>query len=163
MADDIVELDLGVRPEASGAVCLQTERATFLTFNAVRPTGRQSQYGEFMDDAGTAVVEFKLCLVSRFGYPNDEARWGIPQYKDLSYGIYEIKHSSWVEEIIRLNKFRFANTSEGWIRKKRHFLFTFHDDTFECLADDLKLEVVNEPYDITFQRIRSYAFGERPG
>src|SRR6185503_12768109 len=47
MADDIVELDLGVRPEAavSGAICLQTEGVTFLTFNAMRPTDRMSPYG----------------------------------------------------------------------------------------------------------------------
>jgi hypothetical protein len=43
---------------------------------------------------------------------------------------------------------------------RKHFLFTFHDDTFECLADDLTLEVVNEPYDVTFERIRRRAFGE---
>ena len=68
IANEIVELNLGVTPDAgvSGAVCLQTERATFLTFNAMRAAS----------EAGTAVVEFKRCIVSKFGYPNDEARWG---------------------------------------------------------------------------------------
>ena len=161
MPDDIVELDLGVRPEAavSGAVCLQTESGTFLTFNAMRPTGRMGPYGEYHADAGTAVVEFKRCLVSRFGYPNDEARWGIPQYKDVSYGIYEVKNSSWVEEVVRLNRFRFPNTSDDWIRRTRHFLFAFHDDTFECLAGDLSLEVSEEPYEVIFQRIRQLGGG----
>ena len=46
MADDIVELDLGVRPEAavSGAVCLQTEARTFLTFNAMRRTAQVNSH-----------------------------------------------------------------------------------------------------------------------
>ncbi len=164
MSDEIVELDLGVRPEAavSGAVCLQTEAGTFLTFNAMRATDRMSPHGgPYMEDAGTAVVEFKRCLVSRFGYPNDEARWGIPQYKNVSYGIYEVRSSSWIKEVIRLNRYRFPQTTDNYVHK--HFLFAFHDDTFECLADDLSLEVVNEPYDVIFERIRRRAMAEGAG
>jgi len=164
MADDIIELDLGVRPEAavSGAVCLQTEAGTFLTFNAVRPTNRMSPGGgPHREDAGTAIVEFRRCLVSRFGYPNDEARWGIPQYKDVSYGIYEVKDSTWIKEVVRLNRHRFPETKDDYVR--RHFLFAFHDDTFECLADDLTLEVVNEPYPVIFERIRRRALAEGAG
>ena len=70
MADEIVELDLGVSPEAavSGAVCLQTQAGTYLTFNAMRSTNRITTHGgPYMEDAGTAVVEFKRCLLSRFG------------------------------------------------------------------------------------------------
>jgi hypothetical protein len=161
MTDEIVELDLGVRPEAavSGAVCLQTEARTFLTFNAMRPTDRMSPYGgPYLEDAGTAVVEFKRCIVSRFGYPNDEARWGIPQYKDVSYGIYEVLNSTWIKEVVRLNRYRFPETTDDYVG--RHFLFAFHDDTFECLADDLSLEVVKEPFDVTFERIRRRALRE---
>ena len=62
---------------------------------------------------------------------------------------------------MRLNRYQFPATTNAYVR--RHFLFTFHDDTFECLADDLTLEVVNEPYDVTFERIRRRAFGERAG
>ena len=155
MAEEIVELDLGVSPEAavSGAVCLRTEAGTFLTFNAVRLTGRTSPYAEYMDDARTAVVAFTRCLVSRFGYPNDEARWGIPRYKDVSYGIYEVRNSTWIGEVVRLNRYRFPETKDDDVR--RHFLFAFHDDMFECLADDLSREVVDEPYDRIVERISS--------
>ena len=114
-----------------------------------------------MEDAGTAVVEFKRCLLSRFGYPNDEARWGIPQYQDVSYGIYEVRNSTWINEVVRLNRFRFPATTDDYVRK--HFLFAFHDDTFECLADDLSLVVVNEPYGVIFERIRQRAFREGTG
>jgi hypothetical protein len=164
MADEIVELDLGIRTEAavSAAVCLQTPAGTFLTFNAMRTTNRMSPYGgPYLEDAGTALVEFKRCLVSRFGYPNDEARWGIPQYKDVSYGIYEVRNSTWIKEVVQLNRYRFPDTKDDYVR--RHFLFAFHDDTFECLADDLLFEVVNEPYDRIFERIWRRAFGEAPG
>lgn len=164
MIDEIVELDLGIRPEAavSGAVCLQTETGTFLTFNAMRSTDRMSSNGTpCVEHAGTVVVEFKRCLVSRFGYPNDEARWGIPRYKNVSYGIYEIRNSTWIKELVRLNRYRFPETKDDYVR--RHFLFAFHDDTFECLADGLSLEVVKEPYDVIFERLRRRALGEGAG
>src|SRR6267142_3427868 len=153
--DQIVELDLGIRPEAavSGAVLVHTEQSTFLTFNAMRPTDRIGPHGgPYMEDAGTAVVEFKRCLLTRFGYPNDEARWAIARFKDVSYGVYEVRNSSWIKEVVQMNRYAFPNTKDDYVSK--HFLFAFHDDTFECLADDLSLEVVNEPYDVVFDRIR---------
>jgi hypothetical protein len=114
-----------------------------------------------MEVAGTAVVEFKRCLVSRFGYPNDEARWGIPQYENVSYGIYEVLNSTWIKEVVRMNRYRFPKTTDAYVAK--HFLFAFHDDTFECLADDLTIEVVNEPYHMTFERIRRRALAGGTG
>lgn len=161
-ADRIVELDLGVVPEAavSGAVCLQTARGTFLTFNAMRWAGRMGPYGPILDDAGTAIVGFPGCLVSRFGYPNDEARWKIPRYAGLGYGIYEVLNSTWSDEVRRLNTYAFPTTE--WGRALRHFVLTFHDDTFECLAEDLTLEVSTDPYDLVFDRVRRIAFDDEP-
>jgi hypothetical protein len=147
MAELIVPLALGCQPEAavSGAVLVQTEHSTFLSFNAVR----------LMDDGryhpvGTALVEFHLCTMTRFGYPNDEAWSGIPRTKGLSYGIYEIQGSDWKEKIARLNRYSFPSTRE-W--PGRHFLLLFHDSSFECIADDICLELLNEPYDRVFARI----------
>lgn len=60
----VVELHLGITPEAaiSGAVLVQTEISTFLTFNAMRATNRPSPGGGFYSEvAGTAVVEFSVC------------------------------------------------------------------------------------------------------
>lgn len=160
VADQIVELDLGFTPEAavSGAVCLQTEEKAILTFNAMRATDWPTPYGGFYKEgAGTAIVEFTRCLVTRFGYPNDEARWGIPFYEEASYGIYEVLNSSWIKEIVRLNRYSFPTTSDGYVAK--HYLFAFHDSTFECLADGLTLKVVEQPYRATFEQIRQLALG----
>ncbi len=82
--DRIVDLDLGIQPEAavSGAVVIQTESSTVLTFNTMRPTDEMSPYGgPYMTDAGTAIFRFERCLATRFGYPNDEARGGIRDSK----------------------------------------------------------------------------------
>ena len=159
--DQIIELKLGIRPEAavSGAVLVHTEKSTFLTFNAIRVTDRVGDSGgSQMEAAGTAVVEFRRCLVTRFGYPNDEARWAIPRFKGVSYGIYEVQNSSWIREVVQMNRCAFPSTKDDYVSK--HFLFTFHDDTFECLADDLSVEVVNEPYEAVYDRIRRRVVAE---
>jgi hypothetical protein len=36
--------------------------------------------------------------------------------------------------------------------------FTFHDDTFQSLADDLVLGGVTKPYSVIFERIEHRAF-----
>jgi hypothetical protein len=150
----IVELDLGCTPEAaiSGAVTVQTEHATFLTFNAMR-LGSDNLY----HSAGTAFVEFPLCTIAKFGYPNDEAWNGIPRTRGLSYGIYEVLNSSWNEEIARLNRYSFPDTKAV---SGRHFLFLFHDSSFECLAHDIKLEIIDRPYAEVFERITKRVLAE---
>lgn len=156
MTDAIVELDLGITPEAavSGAVLLQTEDKTVLTFNAMRSTGKKSPHGGmYRESCGTAVVEFQRCLLTRFGHPNDEARWGLPKYASCAYGIYEVKNSSWIKEVVVANRHSFPATSDDYVR--RHFLFTFHDSTFECLADDLSIRVVERPYREVFAGLAS--------
>jgi hypothetical protein len=153
MPEVIVELDLGVTPEAaiSGATLIQSEHQTFLTFNAMRPTDRPTPRGGFYkEDAGTAVVEFDCCSITKFGYPNDEARSGIPRTRGLVYGIYEVQDSAWIKEIVALNQFSFPKTT-GW--SGRHFLFLFHDSSFECIARGLKLELKVQPYSLTIAEI----------
>lgn len=134
----IVELDIGCTPEAavSGAVLFQTETSTFLTFNAMR----EANNGKVVR-AGTAVVEFKHCTITQFGYPNDEAWAGIPRTQGLVYGFYEVLNSEWKTKLTSLNRFAFPNTVES---EDRHFLVLFHDSSFECIADDFTVETTYE-------------------
>ncbi len=48
------------------------------------------------------------------------------------YGSYEVINSEWIEELRRNNKTTYPDreTFLGF----RHFVFTFHDSTFECIA-----------------------------
>jgi hypothetical protein len=156
----VVELQLGITPEAaiSGAVLVQTEISTFLTFNAMRATNRPSPGGGYYSEvAGTAVVEFSVCTATKFGYPNDEAWDSIPRTKGLSYGIFEVENSEWKLELSRLNRYAFPKTRE-W--GGRHFLFLFHDSSFECIAKDMKLEVTTEVYAEVFERITNRILSE---
>jgi len=143
----IVKLDVGCRPEAavSGPVLLQTDDATFLTFNAVRETA-DGTYA----DAGTAIIEFKACSATKFGYPNDEAWIAIPRTKNLDYGVYEVLDSAWKSEISQLNRYAFPETKE-W--GGRHFLILFHDSSFECVAQDYEIEITHELYEDIWTRV----------
>jgi hypothetical protein len=146
--EKIEKLKLGVRPEAavSGAVLLQSEYSTYLTFNAQKETDKPSPYGGFYTtDAGTAIVEFQGCLISKFGYPNDEAAMGIPKYKDFGYDICEVKNSEWIKELETLNSYSFPNTSYAGFR---HFIIFFHDSTFECVARDIMLNLSSQQFSV---------------
>lgn len=155
--EKIEELNLGFGPEAavSGAVLLQSEYTTFLTFNAMKETDRAHPRGGFYrDNAGTAVLEFVNCLISKFGYPNDEATFGIPKYKDLdlAYDICEVTNSEWIRELEVLNSFQFPGTDYS---NCRHFLIFFHDSTFECIAKDMLTSISSKPYAETMAELGS--------
>jgi hypothetical protein len=42
----------------------------------------------------------------------------------------------------------------------RHFIITFHDSTFECLAEDLVLQAFDEPYEQVMRRITDRVLSE---
>ena len=155
--DDVVLLDLGYKPEAavSGAVLVQTEHSTFLTFNAMKLENDGLRH-----PAGHAVIEFLLCAITKFGYPNDEASPGHPLYSKMAgaYDIYEVLNSSWIAELDQQNLVAFPNADNG--ARSRHFIISFHDSTFECIADDFKLVVTDEPYEVVFQRIADRVVAE---
>ncbi|WP_428380961.1 hypothetical protein [Nevskia ramosa] len=154
---ELIEVDIGITPEAaiSGAVLLQTEQQAFLTFNAMRATTRPFPHGGFYkEDAGTAIIELVGCTITKFGYPNDEAWSGIPLTRGRSYGIYEVHNSPWKQEPARLNRFSFPSTDE-W--SGRHFVFLFHDSSFECIATELRLELSEEPYQELFSKVAQRA------
>lgn len=150
-------LKLGVHPQAalSGGLLLQSEEAAFLLFNAMAdaPDAR----GLFAP-AGTAVLEFAGCHLTRFGSPNDEGRPEHALYPKglaaVAYAVCEVEHSSWARaEMERARRSaeriwgdRFARMYAGHQWTTRHFLVAFHDSTFECLADDVRVTVHPEPY-----------------
>jgi hypothetical protein len=142
-SDKVVPLDIGFLPEASvsGPVLLQTDDSTFLTFNT---------------EAGTGIVEFMRCSITKFGYPNDEALGGHPLYKRglKFYGVFEVLHSSWIAEMTAQNRVCFPNTQDSTLR---HFAITFHDSTFECVADSFVASFSTEPYDQIFQTLSQRA------
>jgi hypothetical protein len=149
-----IPYDIGFKPEAAypNPILLATDQQTVLTFTAKRKS-RDRKY----INAGCAVIEFERCTVTKFGYPNDEALGGHPlngKGIDL-YGVFKVCNSSWIKQITEQNRIAFPNTPDS---KQTHFLFTFHENTFECIANGLLATLSNEPYEKIFAEISKAAF-----
>ncbi|MEL6615085.1 MAG: hypothetical protein AAFQ43_05075 [Bacteroidota bacterium] len=86
-------------------------------------------------DARATVTFSGLCALLS-GPPNDEALHGHPlASRGLeSYGVFEIKQSSWVRALERMNRVHPRHLPEHF-DMLRHVVITFHDSTFECVAE----------------------------
>lgn len=91
------------------------------------------------------LVEFKHCLIAKLGSPNDEVLHGHPlEGKGLEgYTPLVVKNSKWISEIMTINKVHSQYREEGW-KSYNHYLFGFHDTTFECIAESFSVELFNK-------------------
>jgi hypothetical protein len=87
-----------------------------------------------------ALVEFVRPYAHMFGPPNDETFAGHPLVeRGLSpYGVFEVYDSSWLRQLTGLGKPR-----QIWkpYDDLHHFIFSFHDSTFECVAKSLAVNL----------------------
>ncbi|WP_282610326.1 hypothetical protein [Pelagibius sp. Alg239-R121] len=92
--------------------------------------------------AKIACIRFDATWAHMLGPPNDEALAGHPlARRGLShYAVFEILHSSWVRSLERMNAVH-PNHSPEMFANLRHFIFTFHDETFECVARGYKFRI----------------------
>lgn len=90
-----------------------------------------------------AVVKFKRCTAHMFGPPNDEAFSGHPLAdRGLNpYGVFEVKNSSWIRKLERMNAVHPYHDKQRYMENKKHFIFAFHDTTFECVAEGFTVDV----------------------
>lgn len=74
--------------------------------------------------------------------PNDEAFEGHPlASRGLKpYSVFEVKNSSWIRRLERMNSVHRCHRPEGY-KMLRHFVFAFHDTTFECVAQGFEWTV----------------------
>lgn len=91
------------------------------------------------DDDKVAMVEFEHVAAHYFGPPNDEALSGHPLHaRGLGgYGAYEVHNSSWIRALERMNRVHPSHRPTMY-RGLRHFIFTFHDTLFECIAKGIR-------------------------
>ncbi|HBI42878.1 MAG TPA: hypothetical protein DDY78_08470 [Planctomycetales bacterium] len=88
-----------------------------------------------------ALVEFEHCGSAKLGSPNDEVFEGHPlNGKGLeAYGAQRVVNSRWLKEIEAINSVHRMYRPERW-NDLHHFIFWFHDSTFECIARSYKVE-----------------------
>jgi hypothetical protein len=81
------------------------------------------------------LVEFQQPRASMFGPPNDEAFSGHPlASRGLHpYAAFEVENSSWLAGLISMNSVHPYHDPRSFLKYK-HYIFAFHDSTFECIA-----------------------------
>ncbi len=96
-----------------------------------------------------AVVRFGRPYAHFFGPPNDEAFEGHPLAgRGLEpYGAFRIEASSWIRRLERINSVHEYHRPEAFA-ELTHFVLTFHDKTFECVAVSFEFEL--HPADVAF-------------
>lgn len=99
-------------------------------------------------EASLALVEFERCKSAKLGGPNDEVLWGHPlSGRGLeSYTAQMVHNSIWLAELEKINSVHRYYSHDHWIDLK-HYIFWFHDSTFECLANSYTVELFDEPLD----------------
>jgi hypothetical protein len=91
-----------------------------------------------------AIVQFRLPYAHLFGPPNDEAFSGHPLARRglRPYAVFEVQQSSWLRRLERMNSVHPRHDKGRFLSGRRHFVFAFHDSTFECIAEGFTFEVV---------------------
>jgi hypothetical protein len=92
-----------------------------------------------------ALVEFEGSRSAKLGAPNDEVFDGHPlSGKGLeSYRAQRVVNSRWLKELEAINSVHRMYQPETW-RDLHHFVFWFHDTTFECVARSFQVETYRE-------------------
>jgi hypothetical protein len=125
-------------------ILLCDEQKTYLSYLIHYEIDYENPKPEYFERKGEAIaiVEFELCSNKRFGSPNDEAINGHPLYSIGlgSYGVYEIQNSSWLRQLEIMNRVHHNHRPETF-EKYKHFIFTFHDSMFECIAQSFKIDI----------------------
>jgi hypothetical protein len=89
-----------------------------------------------------ALVEFHRCNSAKLGAPNDEVFHGHSlEGKGLEgYTPQLVRNSRWIAELQKINSVHRGYRAERWA-KLNHYVFWFHDSTFECVAESFTVEV----------------------
>jgi hypothetical protein len=147
--DEVIELKTAPQSSvgAPNPMVLAGERDVFLAYftegKSCGGGGSVSVVDINTDGESVAVVRFRHCWAHMFGPPNDAAFAGHPLAdRGLTpYGVFEIRESSWVRKLERMNAVHQYHDKHRFMRDKKHFVFSFHDATFECVAESFTVEV----------------------
>ncbi len=156
--------DIGCEPSPSGSAetLLADGWKTYLLFYAVSKDIDESGR---LKDLGVAVLDCKECVMSKFGYPNDEGKYEHPFYKygmaSSETAVLEVFDSPWVQEVFEQQQTSARRIWGGrgmdweWARdrKPRHFMITLKEMTFECLASSLVIDRYCSTFEEAFTHV----------
>ncbi len=102
----------------------------------------------------TSETTYPLALVEfsghtfRFGIANDEVFSGLPLWKKglEGYAAHIIENSTWITELKNINKVHPYYNEDMW-KDRKHFALLFHDEIFEVIATDYKIETFKSTFE----------------
>lgn len=112
-----------------------------------------------------ALVEFISPRDHRLGPPNDEALEGHPLASRglRPYRCFEVEQSSWIRALERQNRIHPRHDPERY-KQLRHYVVTFHDSTFECVASGIEYGIHQRSDPKVASVIRAFSLDrENPG
>lgn len=147
--ESLVEL-AGIPQSSIGAPCpmiLTSEHFLHLAYAVEEPLEPGEGItpvmpGEYAPGRTCALIRFEHPYAHIFGPPGDEALQGHPLAPlGLSpNSAFEVKNSPWIRGVERMNSVDPAHRPE-FFAPFRHFVFIFHDSTFECIARNFEVSV----------------------
>lgn len=127
-------------------------------YGEVSDADSDSMYGLELDlssgEEPVILVQFEHAWAWFHGPPNDEAFEGHPlASRGLHpYAAFRIEESSWVRRLERMNSVHKHHNAVtfAWLR---HYVFAFHDSTFECVARGFTAVEVEGPLTLVAQEM----------
>lgn len=96
------------------------------------------------DDARVGRIEFENLSSTLFGAPNDEIFAGHPLHGSgfEPYRLMEVINSPWIQQLEKMNSVHPYHKASAYADTK-HFIFPFHDTTFECVAKSFTASTIS--------------------
>jgi hypothetical protein len=131
---------------------MSDERVTFLTYYVENtPEDWDSAIVRMMDSATNgepvALVRFKQCHAHLFGPSSEEffSRHPLANRGLKPYGAYVVEDSSWLRWLEGMDQVHAHPHKLSYFSLLKHFIFAFHNSTFECLAEEMDISVYQGP------------------
>jgi hypothetical protein len=106
-------------------------------------------------DEVIVVATFDRPYAHMFGAPSEDEIENHPLTgRGLEpFGAFRIEGSSWIRRLERMNAVPDSSHSPVDFSEYNHFVLTFHDSTFECVATEVEVEIrpTDEPLTLSVQ------------
>lgn len=137
----LFEMDYG----APSPMVISNDSELFVSFYANKTSGQIPQERNIVYDTGIVVLKFKTFLKFNFGMPGTETIHGHPYHKLglRSCSFYEMLDSDLMKELQKIDQVHPYYNSEKW-KDFKHYILTFHDNMFECIAKEFEVNETNE-------------------
>lgn len=138
---DLFEMDFG----APSPTIISNDSELYIAFYANKKSiSTTPQERNTIYDTGIFALKFNVFLKYMFGLPGEETIQGHP-YSKLGmkpYSFFELKNSDLIKSLQDIEKIHPNYNPEKW-KIYKHYILTFHDNMFECIAQNFEIREEN--------------------